>query len=191
MLRLSSETQGSRLPVFKASIEVRTIDGELHRMRIKANYVDLCLLKASPYWIRRYITYKASQWIRDRFYKMEAVGIDSVNLNAMGGLLADLDRGLKKVCVYLTWREFASNDAGSVRLGGIYLYQIAQVLFDDFSCNRDIKLLAGQETIDTIVTANRIAYPELTSWHIKLADDNDIVLPLQRYFKRQYEGIDY
>lgn len=191
MLRLSPEAQGSMLPVFKASIEVRTIDGELHRMRIKANYVDLCLLKASPYWIRRFITYKASQWIRDRFYKMEATGIDSVNLSASDGLLADLDRGLRKVCVYLTWREFASNDAGSVRLGGIYLYQIAQVMFDDLSCNRDIKLLAGQETIDTIVSANRIAYPELTHWSLRLADDNDAVLPLQRYYKRQYEGIDY
>lgn len=191
MLRLSSETQGSRLPVFKASIEVRTIDGELHRMRIKANYVDLCLLKTSPYWIRRYITYKASQWIRDRFYKMEAIGIDSVCLNAMDGLLADLDRGLKKVCAYLTWREFASNDVGSVRIDGLYLYQIAQTMFDDLSCNRDIKLLAGQETIDTIIAANRIAYPELTIWHIKLADGNDVVLPLQRYYKRQYEGIDY
>lgn len=191
MLRLSSESQGSMLPVFKASIEVRTNDGELHHMRIKANYADLCLMKASPYWIRRFIAYKASQWIRDRFYKMESSGIDSISLNAMGGLLADLDRGMEKVCVYLTWREFASNDAGSVRLGGIYLYQIAQIMFDDLSCNKDIKLLAGQETIDTIVAANRIAYPELTIWHIKLADGEDKVLPLQRYYKRQYEGIDY
>lgn len=191
MLRLSTETQGSMLPVFKASIEVRTNDGELHRMRIKANYADLCLMKASPYWIRRFITYKSSQWIRDRFSKMEAIGIDYICLNAMGGLLADLDRGLKKVCAYLTWREYASKEVGSVKLGGIYLYQIAQTMFDDLSCNRDIKLLAGQETIDTIVAANNIEYPELTIWHIKLADGDDEVLPLQRYYKRQYEGIDY
>ena len=191
MLRLSTETQGSMLPVFKASIEVRTNDSELHRMRIKANYVDLCLMKTSPYWIRRFITYKSSQWIRDRFSKMETIGIDYIFLNATDGLLADLDRGLKKTSAYLTWREFASNDAGSVRIDGLYLYQIAQTMFDDLSCNRDIKLLAGQETIDTIVAANRIAYPELTTWRIKLADDNDAVLPLQRYYKRQYEGIDY
>lgn len=191
MLRLSTEIQGSMLPMFKASIEVRTNDGELHRMRIKANYVDLCLMKTSSYWIRRFITYKASQWIRDRFSKMETIGIDYVFLNATDGLLADLDRGLKKVSAYLTWREFASNDAGSVRIDGLYLYQIAQTMFDDLSCNRDIKLLAGQETIDTIIAANRIAYPELVIWHIKLADDNDAVLPLQRYYKREYEGIDY
>lgn len=191
MLRFSAEAQGSMLPVFKASIEVRTNDCELHRMRIKANYVDLCLMKTGPYWIRRFITYKASQWIRDRFHKMEALGIDYINLNATGGLLADIDRGLKKVSAYLTWREYASNDVGSVRIDGLYLYQIAQTMFDDLSCNRDIKSLAGQETIDTIITANRIAYPELTTWRIKLADDNDAVLPLQRYFKRLYEGIDY
>ena len=191
MLRLSTETQGSMLPVFKASIEVRTNDFELHRMRIKANYVDLCLMKTSPYWIRRFITYKSSQWIRDRFSKMEAIGIDYIYMNATDGLLADLDRGLKKTSAYLTWREFASNDAGSVRIDGLYLYQIAQTMFDDLSCNREIKLLAGQETIDTIIAANRIAYPELTIWHIKLADGNDDALPLQRYYKRQYEGIDY
>lgn len=191
MLRLSTETQGSMLPVFKASIEVRTNDGELHRMRIKANYVDLCLMRTSTYWIRRFITYKSSQWIRDRFSKMEIIGIDYIYLNATEGLIADIDRGLKKVSAYLTWREFASNDAGSVRIDGLYLYQIAQTMFDDISCNRDIKLLAGQETIDTIIAANRIAYPELVIWHIKLADDNDAVLPLQRYYKREYEGIDY
>lgn len=191
MLRLSAETQGSMLPVFKACIDVRTNDGELHRMRIKANYVDLCLMKTSSYWIRRFISYKASQWIRDRFRKMESLGIDYIGLNAWNGLLSDIDRGLKKVSAYLTWREFASNDAGSVRIDGLYLYQIAQTMFDDLSCNRDIKLLAGQETIDTIIAANRIAYPELVIWHIKLADDNDAVLPLQRYYKREYEGIDY
>lgn len=191
MLRLSAETQGSMLPVFKACIDVRTTDSELHRMRIKANYVDLCLMKTSSYWIRRFISYKASQWIRDRFRKMESLGIDYIGLNAWNGLLSDIDRGLKKVSAYLTWREFASNDAGSVRIDGLYLYQIAQTMFDDLSCNRDIKLLAGQETIDTIIAANRIAYPELVIWHIKLADDNDAVLPLQRYYKREYEGIDY
>lgn len=191
MLRFSAETQGSMLPVFKACIDVRTNDGELHRMRIKANYVDLCLMKTGPYWIRRFIAYKASQWIRDRFHKMESLGIDYIGLNAWDGLLSDIARGLKKVSAYLTWREFASNDAGSVRIDGLYLYQIAQTMFDDLSCNRDIKLLAGQETIDTIIAANRIAYPELTTWRIKLADDNDAVLPLQRYYKRQYEGIDY
>lgn len=191
MLRFSPETQGSRLPLFKASIEVRTNDNELHHMRIKANYVDLCLMQTGPYWIRRFITYKSSQWIRDRFHKMEMIGIESVNLNATGGLMTDISRGLKKVSAYLTWREYASNDAGSVRIDGLYLYQIAQTMFDDFSCNRDIKLLAGQETIDTIISANRIAYPELTTWHIKLADGNDEALPLQRYYKRQYEGIDY
>lgn len=191
MLRLSPEAQGSMLPVFKASIEVRTNDGELHRMRIKANYIDLCLMKTSSYWIRRFISYKASQWIRDRFRKMESLGIDYIGLNAWNGLLCDIDRGLKKVSAYLTWREFASNDTGSVRIDGLYLYQIAQTMFDDLSCNRDIKLLAGQETIDTIIAANRIAYPELVIWHIKLADDNDAVLPLQRYYKREYEGIDY
>lgn len=191
MLRLSTETQGSMLPMFKACIDVRTNDGELHRMRIKANYVDLCLMRTSSYWIRRFISYKASQWIRDRFRKMESLGIDYIGLNAWNGLLSDIDRGLKKVSAYLTWREFASNDAGSVRIDGLYLYQIAQTMFDDLSCNRDIKLLAGQETIDTIIAANRIAYPELVIWHIKLADDNDAVLPLQRYYKREYEGIDY
>lgn len=191
MLRFSAETQGSMLPVFKAGIEVRTNDGDLHHIRIKANYVDLCLMKTGPYWIRRFITYKASQWIRDRFHKMESSGIDLITLSASGGLFADIERGLKKVSVYLTWREFASNDVGSVRIDGLYLYQIAQTMFDDLSCNRDIKLLAGQETIDTIIAANRIAYPELTTWRIKLADDNDAVLPLQRYYKRQYEGIDY
>lgn len=191
MLRLSPETQGSRLPLFKASIEVRTNDSELHHMRIKANFVDLCLMKTNHYWIRMFITYKASQWIRDRFRKMESLGIDSINLNAMGGLLADIDRGLKKVSAYLTWRECASNDVGSVRIDGLYMYQIAQTMFDDLSCNRDIKLLAGQETIDTIITANRIAYPEMTIWHIKLADGNDEALPLQRYYKREYERIDY
>ena len=191
MLRFSAETQGSMLPVFKAGIEVRTNDGDLHHIRIKANYVDLCLMKTGPYWIRRFITYKASQWIRDRFHKMESSGINLITLSASGGLFADIERGLKKVSVYLTWREFASNDVGSVRIDGLYLYQIAQTMFDDLSCNRDIKLLAGQETIDTIIAANRIAYPELTTWRIKLADDNDAVLPLQRYYKRQYEGIDY
>lgn len=191
MLRFSAEAQGSMLPVFKASIEVHTVDGDLHRMRIKANYVDLCLMKTGPYWIRRYIVYKASQWIRDRFHKMESIGIDTITLSAMGGLFADIERGLKKVSAYLTWREYASNDVGSVRIDGLYLYQIAQTMFDDLSCNRDIKLLVGQETIDTIIAANRIAYPELTIWHIKLADGNDEVLPLQRYYKRQYEGIDY
>lgn len=191
MLRFSIEAQGSMLPVFKASIEVRTNDGDLHHMRIKANYVDLCLMRIGTYWIERFIAYKASQWIRDRFHKMESSGIDSIKLNASEGLLADLDRGLRKVPAYLTWREFASNDAGSVRINGLYLYQITQTMFDDLSCNRDIKLLVGQETIDTIITANRIAYPELTTWRIKLADDNDAVLPLQRYYKRQYEGIDY
>lgn len=191
MLRFSAETQGSMLPVFKAGIEVRTNDGDLHHIRIKANYVDLCLMQTGPYWIRRFITYKASQWIRDRFHKMESSGIDLITLSASGGLFADIERGLKKVSAYLTWREFASNDVGSVRIDGLYLYQIAQTMFDDLSCNRDIKLLAGQETIDTIIAANRIAYPELTIWHIKLADGNDAVLPLQRYYKRQYEGIDY
>lgn len=191
MLRFSAETQGSMLPVFKAGIEVRTNDGDLHHIRIKANYVDLCLMQTGPYWIRRFITYKASQWIRDRFHKMESSGINLITLSASGGLFADIERGLKKVSAYLTWREFASNDVGSVRIDGLYLYQIAQTMFDDLSCNRDIKLLAGQETIDTIIAANRIAYPELTIWHIKLADGNDAVLPLQRYYKRQYEGIDY
>lgn len=191
MLKFSAEAQGSRLPLFKASIEVRTNDSELHHMRIKANYVDLCLMQTGPYWIRRFITYKSSQWIKDRFHKMEMTGIGSINLSASGGLFADIERGLKKVSAYLTWREFASNDAGSVRIDGLYLYQITQTMFDDLSCNRDIKLLAGQETIDTIIAANRIAYPELTTWRIKLADDNDAVLPLQRYYKRQYEGIDY
>ena len=191
MLKFSTEAQGSRLPLFKASFEVHTNDGELHHMRIKANYVDLCLMQTGPYWIRRFITYKSSQWIRDRFHKMETIGIGSINLNATSGLLADISKGLKKVSAYLTWREFASNDAGSVRIDGLYMYQIAQIMFDDLSCNRDIKLLAGQETIDTIIVANRIAYPELTTWHIKLADGNDEAIPLQRYYKRQYKGIDY
>ena len=191
MLKFSTEAQGSRLPLFKASFEVHTNDGELHHMRIKANYVDLCLMQTGPYWIRRFITYKSSQWIRDRFHKMETIGIGSINLNATSGLLADISKGLKKVSAYLTWREFASNDAGSVRIDGLYMYQIAQIMFDDLSCNRDIKLLAGQETIDTIIVANRIAYPELTTWYIKLADGNDEAIPLQRYYKRQYKGIDY
>ena len=52
MLKFSTEAQGSRLPLFKASFEVHTNDGELHHMRIKANYVDLCLMQTGPYWIR-------------------------------------------------------------------------------------------------------------------------------------------
>lgn len=191
MFKLTPVIQGSTLPLLKAAIVAKTKDGETHRIRIKVNFPDLCLMGMGYYWVTKYIDFKASKWVKDRFARMETIGFESVSIDASDIILADMNKGLKHTSANLSWKDHATGDTGVVRLSGPRLFQMAQVTYDECICARDIKTLVGQQTMDTIVEANGLTYPELLTWSLRIADDDKDMARLQRYFKRLYEGIDY